>query len=75
MRRTKEWWARLDEYERRELVFLEKANNGYDGGCHAYLPEGYSECNCCSTPCSSNLCRGCGNRLYELIDKANGETQ
>ena len=72
MRRTKEWWARLDKYERSELVSLERAE-GY-GGRSAYIPDDCSECGYCSTPhLGSGLCPLCLKRLIELIAKADGK--
>ena len=75
MRRTKEWWARLDKWERSTLVYLERAEyggGGYGGG--GYLPDDCSECGGCSQPTLGiGLCSSCGNRLEELIAKGNGE--
>lgn len=70
MRRTKEWWAWLDRYERAELVFLEREqHHSYRSG---YLPDDCSECGGCSSPTiSGGLCTQCGNRLEQLIAKAN----
>ena len=73
MRRTKEWWARLDKYERSELVYLERAGNQY-GGLGGYLPDDCGECPGCSQPVlGGGLCNYCINRMEALIDKANGE--
>jgi hypothetical protein len=73
MRRTKAWWARLTKAERSELYWLERGDSGYSRGS-AYLPEGYSDCAICSTPCRfGGLCQECGKRLDELLAKADGE--
>lgn len=74
MRRTKEWWARLDEYERSTLVYLERAQYRYYGG-GGYLPDDCSECSGCSEPMmgSGGLCTHCSGRLEQLIAKGNGE--
>ena len=76
MRRTKEWWARLDKWERSTLVYLERAEyggGGYGGG--GYLPDDCSECSGCSQPMlgGGGLCSRCGDQLEELIAKGNGE--
>ena len=71
MKRTREWWARLTERERSELVMLERADK-YSSRS-AYIPEDCSECGYCSTPSlSSGLCPRCSNRFEYLIRKASG---
>ena len=74
MRRTKEWWARLDKYERGYLVYLERVQHKYYSG-GGYLPDDCSECSGCSQPMlgGGGLCATCGGRLDALIAKANGE--
>lgn len=74
MRRTKEWWRRLDKWERAELVALERADSRVGSGGSAYLPDDCSECGHCSTPhLGYGLCPLCSSRLEQLIQKANGE--
>ena len=73
MRRTRAWWARLSAGERSELVALERADACWAKGSGAYLPEGYSECNYCSTPGQGPLCNACLWRLVALTAKGDGE--
>ena len=69
MRRTREWWAQLNQWERSELVALERADKY--GGRSAYLPDDCSECGNCSTPhLGYGLCPLCSRRLEWLIQKA-----
>lgn len=70
MRRTSVWYNRLTAGERRVLYQLERANQEpVPGSC--FLPEGYSECSFCSTPCSGGgLCPLCSNELSRLISTA-----
>ena len=74
MRRTKEWWARLDKVERSCLVYLERAQYKYYSG-GGYLPDDCSECSGCSQPMlgGGGLCSYCGDQLTTLIAKGNGE--
>ncbi len=72
MRRTEAWWARLSKDERSELYWLEQGARSY-GRESAYLPEGYSDCGFCSTPCAGGgLCLRCNAKLDKLITKADG---
>ena len=64
MRRTKEWWGRLEKHERAELVALERAANYYGNGWN--LPEGYYDCGMCGTPTTRSLCQYCSNILLIL---------
>lgn len=72
MRRSSEWWHRLDKYERRRLVELERSGSGpYGGG--GYLPEDCTECQGCGQPqLGAGLCRHCRREIDRLIAKANG---
>lgn len=69
MRRTKEWWACLEPWERSHLVHLERAQYRYGSGWN--LPEGYSECSSCGNPTSGSLCSWCCGDLSKYIRKAN----
>lgn len=70
MRRTKEWWARLDKEERSYLVYLEKRANRY-GGMGGYIPDDCSECTACGLPMTgSGMCLSCWKELDKLIKKA-----
>ena len=73
MRRTISWWNKLTAAERSELVALERAgaraSTRMSAGS-AYLPDGYSDCEFCSTPTSVGLCVACLDRLIALVDKA-----
>jgi len=69
MKRTSEWWAGLEEHERKELVALER--NQCHRGSSWNLPAGFSECTHCSYPTSSSLCAFCRERLDEIVEKAN----
>jgi hypothetical protein len=72
VKRTKEWWARLDKDERCQLVMLERDANHY-GGLGGYLPDDCGECPHCSYPAlGGGLCRDCRNELFVLLAKANG---
>lgn len=69
MKRTKEWWARLTEDERRRLVYLECF-----GGRYSFLPDDCCECPSCSTPhISTGLCPLCQRELDALLAKADGK--
>ena len=68
MKRTKEWWARLEKHERSELVYLEQAHSGPT----PYYPDDCVQCGGCGCPSMGGLCPLCGNRLDELIAIANG---
>jgi len=71
MRRTKAWWAKLDRWERSDLVGMERADSsGYGAG--GWIPDDCCECGWCSTPhLGSGLCSLCLNELMRIIQKAN----
>ena len=72
MKRTKEWWACLNELERSELVMLERGAR-QPRRYSVYIPDGCSACGYCGTPhLGSGLCPLCSERLDDLIQKANG---
>jgi hypothetical protein len=71
VRRTKEWWARLDEHERAALVSLERDASKYAHGS-PYYPDDCVECTCCGNPSLGNTCPTCRGTIDELIAKANG---
>lgn len=72
MKRTKQWWAKLDKDERARLVWLEKYSNHYYSN-DGYLPDDCSECSGCGDPCmGSGLCIHCLNEIQRIVDKANG---
>jgi len=71
MKRTKEWWARLDKHERSHLVYLERhaVGSGYGNG---YLPDDCSECPACGTPVlGTGWCHNCYLAWKSYVDKAN----
>ncbi len=71
MRRTKEWWSRLNVTERAQLVFLERAQYSLGGGWN--IPDDCSMCPVCSTPhIYGGLCPMCYNELESLIQIADG---
>jgi len=73
MRRTKEFWARLDKDERSCLVYLERNRNKY-GGMGGYLPDDCSECVACGTAMlGSGMCPHCSNDYEKLIAKGEGK--
>ena len=74
MRRTKEWWARLNKEERSTLVYFERHQYEYYGG-GGYLPDDCSECSGCGQPMvgGGGLCSSCYDNLEKLIAKGNGE--
>ena len=69
MRRTKAWWASLDEGER---IFLVNAERDADkGGQCAYLPGDCSECGVCGQPCLGyGPCKSCLDEMIRIVDKA-----
>lgn len=70
MKRTKQWWAVLTKYERRELVYLERGDR--HSSYSSYYPDDCVECGSCGNPSlGSGLCPLCRNRLTDLLDKAN----
>ena len=74
MRRTKEWWARLDKYERSYLVYLERRQ--HKGGSSPYYPDDCSECGGCGLPMVGGgfgLCSECGDQWEALVAKGDGE--
>ena len=73
MKRTKEWWARLTDDERIQLVNYERADK-HHSGCSGYLPDGYGNCPVCSMPARyGGLCSICLKILISIIDKADGK--
>lgn len=70
MKRTREWWSRLNKSERSELVYLER---GSRSSRSSYIPDDCSECGSCSTPhLGYGLCPVCFDRLHYLIRIGNG---
>ena len=70
MRRTKEWWARLDKFERSTLVYLERAQHWFGGG-GGYYPDDCGECGGCGCPSlGGGLCDLCSDQLQGLLSKA-----
>lgn len=70
MRRTSEWWAALEPWERSKLVCLERGQANLGGGTGFNLPPGFSSCQCGAPKMGWGLCSQCGNRLQQLIAKA-----
>ena len=73
MRRTKEFWSRLNKQERSYLVYIER--NANKGTCMGgYLPDDCSECNVCgNAQLGSGTCMHCLNDWNELIKKGEGK--
>ena len=70
MRRTREWWSRLDSQERSELHWLERGRSSLN----PYIPDDCSECGNCGIPhLGYGLCPLCLDRKIKLIRKGNGE--
>jgi len=71
MRRSKAWWAMLLPIERRTVWEMLRYGNDFGSGYN--LPEGYTSCALCSTPCSGSTCRDCNQtfaKAEESADKA-----
>ena len=68
MKRTKEWWQRLEKWERKRLFELEHAYS-----CRsAYLPDDCCDCGGCGLPTLGyGLCKACNDTWRSLLDKAN----
>jgi len=74
MRRTKEWWARLNPHERAYLVYFERYQG--KGGRSAYLPDDCSECGVCGCPTlGSSPCEDCSDRYDKLIKKGDHDVK
>ena len=72
MRRTKEWWARLNPNERAALVWLEHAKNLEVRESVIY--GGLYVCPACGVPTADkSLCLADRLLLGKLLGKANGE--
>lgn len=70
MRRTRGWWARLEEHERAYIVYFER-NQGKGSGYGGYLPDDCSECSICGgAMLGSGECMPCVDRYLEAIKKA-----
>jgi len=74
VKRTKEWWARLDKDERSHLVYLERHQNEMSYGS-SYLPDDVGECPACGQFSNYGLCKECWKSLEEYIAKGNGESE
>lgn len=71
MRRTKEFYRRLEEWERSEIDALEKNKFRWSAGFN--IPDDCVECGHCSTPhVGTGLCQICARRLDYLIAKGEG---
>lgn len=73
MKRTKEWWAGLEKWERQWLVsaeYSEKRGGGYGAG--GYLPDDCSECSICGEP---GACSHCLEEMERIISKADEKVQ
>lgn len=71
MRRTKAWWAALDECERVVLVSMERGNSGSGYGAGGYLPDDCSECKACGQPMlGCGWCQSCCNEHTRICEKA-----
>lgn len=72
MRRTKEWWASLDKWERTWLVHAEYSQHKGGGyGAGGYLPDDCSECSICGqAQLGSGACSACLGVMERIIDKA-----
>jgi len=71
MKRTKEWWAALEPWERSHLMAIEKSEY-HSSGLSGYLPDDCGECPNCSQPVlGSGLCSYCDEEAASLIRKAN----
>jgi len=72
MKRTKEWWARLNKWERRRLVNIERRQQGSGYSAGGYLPDDCSECGGCGSPMlGCGLCPHCSAEYDRLLKKAN----
>lgn len=72
MKRTKEWWGRLSKCEKKELIYLEKADKkgGYKNDS---FPPNMYECPACSQPTTFyNLCIKCWAKHTVLVKRGNG---
>jgi len=67
-RRTKEWWAKLQPWERSWLVNMERISaQGHHLGGGGYLPDDCGECDGCGdTTYMGSLCPNC-KAIYERI--------
>lgn len=72
MRRTKEWWAALEKWERVWLVHAERWQHKYGGyGVGGYLPDDCSECSICGqAQLGSGACAYCLGEMGRIISKA-----
>ena len=71
-RRTKQWWAALDEPERSWLVRIERENWGSGYGAGGYLPDDCSECSGCGQPMfGSGWCSDCYTKWRRITEKGN----
>ena len=69
MKRTKEWWDRLEPWERSNLVYFERYADR--GGPSAYYPDDCSECGVCGLPCFGyGPCKSCLDEAIRIIKKA-----
>lgn len=71
MKRTKEWWSKFSEDERRTIWWFEKnagKSAGLGGG--GYLPDDCGECAVCGNICyMSSPCISCINEYEDLINR------
>lgn len=72
MKRTKEWWANLEKWERVWLVGAEyNRHRGGGYGAGGYLPDDCSECSICGEPqLGSGACIACLEKMDRIINKA-----
>lgn len=74
MKRTKEWWSRLNKEERRRLIELERSFGSGPYGAGGYLPDDCSECDGCGQPqMGIGLCANCCKELSTLISKGDDQ--
>jgi hypothetical protein len=71
MKRSKEWWGRLNEDERATLVYMEQVKNKIYHS--AYIPDDCCECPVCSVPHMGwGLCTACNKTYLRILNKACG---
>jgi len=70
MRRTKEWWNKLNESERHYIWWYERLQS--KNRRSSYLPVDTSVCSICGNPTLGiSPCSECMREYYKIIDKAN----
>lgn len=75
MRRTREFWARLEPDERSLLVLMDRSRPYGSMGGGGYLPDDCSECTFCGQPMfgGGRWCSYCGNRYDAIVRKGEGQ--